>query len=51
MLKAMARNHTREQYVTLVEKMRRAMPGMALSTDIIAGFRARPKKISVKRSR
>ena len=38
MLKAMARNYTREQYFTLVEKMRRAMPGMALSTDIIVGF-------------
>src|SRR5262245_30726202 len=38
MLKAMARNYTREQYVTLADKMRRAMPGMALSTDIIVGF-------------
>ena len=32
------RNYTREQYVALVEKMRRAMPGMTLSTDIIVGF-------------
>ena len=38
MLKAMARNYTREQYTGLVEKMRKAMPGMALSTDIIVGF-------------
>jgi tRNA-2-methylthio-N6-dimethylallyladenosine synthase len=38
MLKAMARNYTREQYVALAEKMRRAMPGMTLSTDIIVGF-------------
>jgi len=38
MLKSMARNYTREQYVTLADKMRRAMPGMALSTDIIVGF-------------
>ena len=38
MLKAMLRNYTREQYVALVEKMRRAMPGMTLSTDIIVGF-------------
>jgi tRNA-2-methylthio-N6-dimethylallyladenosine synthase len=38
MLKAMARNYTREQYVMLIEKMRRAMPEMALSTDIIVGF-------------
>jgi tRNA-2-methylthio-N6-dimethylallyladenosine synthase len=38
MLKAMMRNYTREHYVALVEKMRRAMPGMTLSTDIIVGF-------------
>jgi tRNA-2-methylthio-N6-dimethylallyladenosine synthase len=34
----MARNYTREQYVTLVGKMRHAMPNMTLSTDIIVGF-------------
>jgi len=38
MLKAMARNYTREQYVSSIQKMRRAMPDMALSTDIIVGF-------------
>jgi len=38
MLKAMARNYTREQYVKLAGKMREAMPGMTLSTDIIVGF-------------
>src|SRR3989475_1975008 len=38
MLKAMMRNYTREHYVALVEKMRQAMPGMTLSTDIIVGF-------------
>ena len=38
MLKAMARNYTREQYVDLVKKMREAMPDMTLSTDIIVGF-------------
>src|ERR1051325_3494097 len=38
MLKAMMRNYTREQYVALTNKMRRAMPGMTLSTDIIVGF-------------
>jgi len=32
------RNYTREHYATLVEKMRQAMPGMTLSTDIIVGF-------------
>jgi tRNA-2-methylthio-N6-dimethylallyladenosine synthase len=38
MLKAMARNYTREHYAALVEKMRKAMPNMTLSTDIIVGF-------------
>lgn len=38
MLKAMARNYSREQYVSLIERMRRAMPDMTLSTDIIVGF-------------
>lgn len=38
MLKAMMRNYSREQYLARIEKMRKAMPGMTLSTDIIAGF-------------
>jgi tRNA-2-methylthio-N6-dimethylallyladenosine synthase len=38
MLKSMARNYTREQYVALAAKMRKAMPQMTLSTDIIVGF-------------
>jgi tRNA-2-methylthio-N6-dimethylallyladenosine synthase len=38
MLKAMARNYTREHYLARVETMRQAMPGMTLSTDIIVGF-------------
>jgi tRNA-2-methylthio-N6-dimethylallyladenosine synthase len=38
MLKAMARNYTREHYASLVGKMRNAMPDMTLSTDIIVGF-------------
>src|SRR6185436_17529810 len=38
MLKAMARNYTREHYAALIEKMRRAMPDLTLSTDIIVGF-------------
>jgi tRNA-2-methylthio-N6-dimethylallyladenosine synthase len=38
MLKAMMRNYTREQYLGLIRKMRGAMPGMTLSTDIIVGF-------------
>lgn len=38
MLKAMARNYTREQYVELIRKMRKAMPEITISTDIIVGF-------------
>jgi tRNA-2-methylthio-N6-dimethylallyladenosine synthase len=38
MLKQMMRNYTREQYLSLIEKLRKAMPGMTLSTDIIVGF-------------
>jgi tRNA-2-methylthio-N6-dimethylallyladenosine synthase len=38
MLKAMARNYTREQYMSLITKMRQAMPEMTISTDIIVGF-------------
>jgi tRNA-2-methylthio-N6-dimethylallyladenosine synthase len=38
MLNAMARNYTREQYVSLTGRLRQAMPGLALSTDIIVGF-------------
>jgi len=38
MLRQMLRNYTREQYVELAAKMRRAMPGMTPSTDIIVGF-------------
>jgi tRNA-2-methylthio-N6-dimethylallyladenosine synthase len=34
----MRRRHTREQYLTLVEKLREALPGLQLSTDMIVGF-------------
>ncbi|MCH9765104.1 MAG: MiaB/RimO family radical SAM methylthiotransferase, partial [Alphaproteobacteria bacterium] len=37
-LEAMNRKHTRKDYVHCVEKLRRACPDMALSTDIIVGF-------------
>ena len=37
-LDAMRRRHTREDYLELVEKVRVAIPDIALSTDIIVGF-------------
>ncbi|MFN7977969.1 MAG: tRNA (N6-isopentenyl adenosine(37)-C2)-methylthiotransferase MiaB [Vicinamibacterales bacterium] len=37
-LKLMRRRHTREDYLALVEKLRAALPGLQLSTDMIVGF-------------
>jgi len=37
-LAAMRRRHTREQYLDLVDRLRAAVPGIALSTDMIVGF-------------
>jgi tRNA-2-methylthio-N6-dimethylallyladenosine synthase len=37
-LKAMRRTYTRERYLALVEKMRTAIPDLAVGTDIIVGF-------------
>lgn len=37
-LKAMNRNYTHEHYRSLVDKLRSAVPEVALSTDIIVGF-------------
>ena len=38
MLTRMRRNHTREAYLNLIDKMREKIPGVALSTDLICGF-------------
>ena len=38
MLKIMGRKHTREQYMTLVNKMKEKIPNLSLSTDLIVGF-------------
>lgn len=38
MLERMRRPYTREQYLDLIAKMKRIIPGLSLSTDIIAGF-------------
>jgi len=38
MLERMRRPYTREQYLKLTERMKEIIPGVSLSTDIIAGF-------------
>ena len=38
MLERMKRTYTRDEYLSLVERARKIVPGVALSTDIIAGF-------------
>ena len=37
-LKAMNRKYTREQYIELAEKIRREIPDISLTTDLIVGF-------------
>ncbi len=37
-LKKMNRHYTKEQYLLLTEKLRNAVPGISLTTDIIVGF-------------
>lgn len=38
LLKIMNRRYTKEQYLALTEKLRRAVPDISLTTDIIVGF-------------
>ncbi len=37
-LKRMNRNYSTEQYASIINQLRQAIPGIALTTDIIAGF-------------
>lgn len=37
-LKLMNRTYTREHFMSIVEKLRTAIPGLCLSTDVIVGF-------------
>jgi tRNA A37 methylthiotransferase MiaB len=34
----MRRNHTREAYLNLVQRIRNTLPGVTFSTDFICGF-------------
>lgn len=43
-LKKMNRKYSREDYFSLVEKLRTKIPGMSLSTDTIVGFPGETKK-------
>ena len=38
LLKAMNRGYSREWYLTILDKLRDAQPGIAISTDVIVGF-------------
>ena len=38
MLLRMRRNHTREAYLNLIQKIKQKIPGVALSSDFICGF-------------
>lgn len=49
-LKAMKRSYRKSKYLGIIEKVRAAMPHAAITTDIIVGFLAKPKRTSRKPS-
>jgi tRNA-2-methylthio-N6-dimethylallyladenosine synthase len=51
MLSAMKRGYTRGEYLTLVAKLRAAIPDLALSTDIMVGFCGETERITRTPSR
>ncbi|MGT2487615.1 MiaB/RimO family radical SAM methylthiotransferase [Methylobacterium oryzae CBMB20] len=48
-LAAMNRRHTGDQYRRLIDRIRAARPDIALSSDFIVGFPAKPTRISPRR--
>ncbi len=43
-LKKMGRRHTIEEYIEIIQKIKKAIPGIAITTDIIVGFPGETEK-------
>ena len=44
-LKNMNRKYTKKKYLDVIEKIRKKIPDIAISSDFIVGFQEKPKKI------